>query len=226
MPDRFFGWLLLGTAAVAILLIFGGIWQQTIPPTRGVYLVLLIVLLSGSVYLFVNTMAAENRLSIESNWGGLGGGLGGWRISGSVTYLLTSIGLTGLLVAAVNAESPTPDLRERYRAAINVGSKNGIKFDKYEMRGRRFYLQGSAPNQAAANAFWEEVKLANPLYDDIWADLKVAPSAPAAARSAASGPTAAAKQAPATGTPGPAATTPKQAAATGAAGPAEAAQKQ
>jgi hypothetical protein len=62
---------------------------------------------------FAESLWREGSPTIESHWGGLGGGVGGWRISASLVYLVGLIGFGLLLVLAMPApetkpESPTP----------------------------------------------------------------------------------------------------------------------
>lgn len=54
----------------------------------------LLVLGIGAVYftvLFVQQVRSGHRVGIESHWGGLGGGLGGWRISSALCFLIGSL---------------------------------------------------------------------------------------------------------------------------------------
>lgn len=166
------GWLFIMGTGTAVAFIFYGVLQQGIPVVRAAYLILLCSLLGASLLLFLAAIAQEGRLSVESNWGGLGGGLGGWRVSSSLTFLCSTVALFALLVMAVRAEPAAPDLRERYRAAVSAGIRAGITFDKRAMLGGKYYLQGKGTQQAI-NEFWSQVKLANPLHDDIWADLTI-----------------------------------------------------
>ncbi|WP_125486418.1 hypothetical protein [Edaphobacter aggregans] len=136
-----------------------------------------------SFTLFLENLLRGGRLDVESNWGGLGGGLSGWRVSGPLAFLFLSIGLFALLVAAISNDPPHPDLWERYRGALNFAAQNGIKFEKREVVGGKLLLKGTAPSQAVEDAFWTQVKLANPLYDDIVPDLSI--KAPAGAPGAA-----------------------------------------
>lgn len=46
---------------------------------------------------------------IEANWGGLGGGLSGWRVSNAIIYLLLLSLLLGCLSLAVISLAPTPE---------------------------------------------------------------------------------------------------------------------
>ena len=42
-------------------------------------------------WIFVGSMAIDGPPQIESNWGGLGGGMGGWRFSASLVYVLCAL---------------------------------------------------------------------------------------------------------------------------------------
>jgi hypothetical protein len=177
----FAAWL-TGLAAIGALGGFGYavFFLHTLAPTHAAYLLVLVVAFSISFVKFIHRMEKENGLAIETNWGGLGGGLGGWRVSSTITFLLISSALFALLVVAIGAEPPGPDLFERYRAAINLGKREGIAISSQTIVGRKLYLSGEAPTQTVVNDFWNEVKLANPVYDDIEVKLTV-PAPPNAA---------------------------------------------
>ena len=50
---------------------------------------------------FYRSMNDGEELRIDYHWGGLGGGLGGWRISKPFGYLFATFALSGLLAVAV-----------------------------------------------------------------------------------------------------------------------------
>jgi hypothetical protein len=55
----------------------------------------------------VRSLDGGERASFESAWGGLGGGLGGWRLTAPLVYLIaTAVFATLLLVVAVHEMSP------------------------------------------------------------------------------------------------------------------------
>jgi len=163
---------ILLAAVAAIAFVAYGLAVGALAPARAAYLILLTVMLGLSLILFLATIAKEGRLSIESNWGGLGGGLGGWRISSSLTFLCSTVALFVMMVMAVSAEPALPDLRERYRMAVTAGWKSGLVFDETRMWGRKLYVKGHG-SQAAINEFWNQVKIINPYFDDVWADLTI-----------------------------------------------------
>lgn len=81
------------------------------------------------ILLFIGRVRKGNLAQIESHWGGLGGGLGGWRISTSLSYLLAAL-LCGLSFTAFVYRlepAPQPDSAKpsvataSYGAAVDAG---------------------------------------------------------------------------------------------------------
>ena len=74
----------------------------------------------GSAYYVFRELRGGRALETESRFGGLGGGLGGWRISTTASLLLLTVVLTGAAVtlATYNAPRPgtTPSPREETAA--------------------------------------------------------------------------------------------------------------
>jgi hypothetical protein len=178
-------WIAGAAAAGAAGLIAYSAWYQMISLTSAASLVTLATALSISSVLFVRGIEHDGHLSFESHWGGLGGGLGGWRISSSVVFLLTTAILLAAFLYAVDAAGQ-PAVRERYRAAINFGESKGMRFSKRYVAYGKLWLVGSPPKDkdkddaAVVNQFWDQVKLANPAYNDIVVDLtQAAPPKPA-----------------------------------------------
>jgi hypothetical protein len=63
--------------------------------------------------------------------------------------------------------------------ALNLADQRGIKFERREMVGRKLLLKGTAPSQTVANEFWDQIKLANPVYDDVAPDISIKAATPA-----------------------------------------------
>lgn len=86
-----------------------------------------------------------DRPGLESHWGGLGGGLGGWRVSTSLVYLMAAVAFGGLLAltaglalsgadgkdaedgqeaaATADADEPTADVEASEAAADTAGGE-------------------------------------------------------------------------------------------------------
>lgn len=172
--------------ATATTIIGYAAYKGRIAPGHSAYLIVVFALFALCFTFFlVGVTLARERIAFESNWGGLGGGLSGWSLSGNLVFLLLSLGLLALLVMAVGTDKPLTDLRERYRAAINVGAQKGIQFEKAGIVGGKLILNGTAPDQNAVNAFWDQLKLANPLHDDVEASFTIRPSSSVSAASSA-----------------------------------------
>ncbi len=58
----------------------------------------LLMIVLGLVMGFVRE-ARQEPPQIETHWGGLGGGLGGWRISASLAYLVAALAFGGMFTA-------------------------------------------------------------------------------------------------------------------------------
>ena len=72
----------------------------------------LTILAFGTVFflvLFVRMVERGVTPQVESNWGGLGGGLGGWRISPSLTYLVAAAVFGVLFAYFVTQLEQDPD---------------------------------------------------------------------------------------------------------------------
>src|SRR5215469_1435969 len=133
---------LSGIAFADVYIWFAAFRMQTISGAWVAYLLLMCTMFGVSFLFFIRSMLQDGRIAVESNWGGLGGGIGGWRLSSSLVFLLTSAALfTALLFGVQAAQVPTlPDLRERYRAAINLGEREQMQFDSIQLAGGKLKL--------------------------------------------------------------------------------------
>ncbi len=62
---------------------------------------------------FFVSVRKEPRFTIETSWGGFGGGLGGWSLSPSLVYLIATLVLAGMLCMAVSrAASPASPAKD------------------------------------------------------------------------------------------------------------------
>jgi hypothetical protein len=84
------------------------------------------VLLLGTAAAFYRMYQELNRGDsprLEHHWGGLGGGLGGWRVSPSLAYLLLTVALASLLTLIVTRGADRLDrlAEQRARTATLAG---------------------------------------------------------------------------------------------------------
>jgi hypothetical protein len=91
-------WLLIAAGAATALLLRSPSGRSPAPPIQVqvpsaaqlqvIFLILVVLLLFMLIAVFVRAVGRGEGVSIESHWGGLGGGLGGFHVSPPVIYLL------------------------------------------------------------------------------------------------------------------------------------------
>lgn len=65
------------------------------------------------------------------------------------------------------------ELRDRYQTALNMADQQNIRFHNMYVQDNQLFLRGVAPSQEVKDRFWEQLKLVNPSFDDINADITV-----------------------------------------------------
>lgn len=100
--------------AVLLLVVFlaglaVAVARQEVTGLRGAGLSLAGGITLWFLHLFVDSVRDGQWPAFESHWGGLGGGLGGWRVSPSLLYLLGALGFASAVVA-LGAERPEPNV--------------------------------------------------------------------------------------------------------------------
>jgi nucleoid-associated protein YgaU len=90
-----------------------------------------------------------------------------------------------------NAEQRFNELKQKYQTVLKVADQEHIQFHNLHVQDDKLFIKATAPNDAAKNKFWDQVKLINSSVDDITADISVNQSQ---AQGAAVGSSAAAGQ--------------------------------
>lgn len=77
-------------------------------------------------------------------------------------------------------------LKGKYQSVLNfIQSQQGAQLQNVNMEGDKLFIRASAPSQDVKNKIWDQIKLVDPNYSDLTADIQ-APAAAAAAAAAAS----------------------------------------
>lgn len=135
------------TAAGAAVLLVAGVLADKVSP-MGAALVLILGMGSLlALHRALREVSKADGLAFESHWGGLAGGMGGWRLSAaSVTFLVTII-LIGAAIAAALGADPKAGAREPHaNSQTNVtapsaptlnraGAAGGVAFGGGDTRG-------------------------------------------------------------------------------------------
>lgn len=74
-------------------------------------------------------------------------------------------------------------LKGKYATALRVLEQVGIRLQNLHIQDNKLFVRGEAPSQDAKNKFWNQVKLIDPGYADLTADITVAAAAQATSTS-------------------------------------------
>jgi LysM repeat protein len=98
---------------------------------------------------------------------------------------------------ALKGERPMADrfseLKAKYQSVMNfIQQQQNTQLQNVNMEGDKLLIRASAPSQEVKNKIWDQIKLVDPSFSDLIADIQ-APASAAAAAAAAGGPTSGAR---------------------------------
>ncbi|HEY2457162.1 MAG TPA: LysM peptidoglycan-binding domain-containing protein [Candidatus Acidoferrum sp.] len=82
-------------------------------------------------------------------------------------------------------------LKMKYQSVLNFIQSNGVQLQNVNMEGDKLFIRASAPSADLKNKVWDQIKLVDPNFSDLTADIQAPAAAAAAAAGAASTPAAA-----------------------------------
>lgn len=74
-------------------------------------------------------------------------------------------------------------LKVKYQSVVNFIQSNGLQLQNINMEGDKLFIRATAPSTDLKNRVWDQIKLVDPNFSDLIADIQ----APAAAAAAAGG---------------------------------------
>ena len=80
--------------------------------------------------------------------------------------------------------------KQKYAAVLRTIEQQGVRLANLHVQDGKLFIKGTAPSADAKNKVWDQIKLVNPQYDDIIADIEAAPSAPGSGSQQQSAPAA------------------------------------
>jgi LysM domain len=81
------------------------------------------------------------------------------------------------------------ELKAKYQSVLNFIQEQNAQLQNVNMEGDKLFIRASAPSQDLKNRIWDQIKLVDPNFSDLTADIQ----APAAAAAAAGGSTVGAR---------------------------------
>lgn len=68
-------------------------------------------------------------------------------------------------------------LKQKYQPVQNAMAQYQVRLQNLNMQGDKLFMRAEAPSQEAKNKVWDEIKLVDPSYSDLIADITVNESA-------------------------------------------------
>lgn len=81
------------------------------------------------------------------------------------------------------AENPLEQLKRKYQSVLNLMNSQNVQLQNLNLQDNKLFIRGTAPSQEIKNKVWDQIKLVDPHYSDLIADIQ-APAAAAAAATA------------------------------------------
>jgi nucleoid-associated protein YgaU len=84
--------------------------------------------------------------------------------------------------APAGSEQKFNQLKQKYQSVLNAIEQQGVRLQNLHVENDKLFIRGTAPSEQAKNAVWDQIKLVDPNYSDLTADITVeAPQQRAAA---------------------------------------------
>ena len=88
----------------------------------------------------------------------------------------------GADTAAPGTEQKFNQLKQKYQSVLNSIEQQNVRLQNLHVENDKLFIRGTAPSEEAKNAVWDQIKLVDPNYSDLTADITVeAPQQRAAA---------------------------------------------
>ncbi|MGA9181616.1 MAG: hypothetical protein WB117_11710, partial [Candidatus Acidiferrales bacterium] len=90
------------------------------------------------------------------------------------------------------ADTRFEQLKAKYQSVLNFIQSQNVRLENLNMTDNKLYIRAQAPSQDVKNKVWDQIKLVDPTFSDLTADID-APAAAAAAAASAGGPSSSAR---------------------------------
>ena len=78
-------------------------------------------------------------------------------------------------------------LKQKYAPVLNMIQQSGVRLSHVHVQDDKLFIQGEAPSADVKNRVWDQIKMVDPSYSDLTADITVAAAGAHAAGTAAGG---------------------------------------
>ena len=93
----------------------------------------------------------------------------------------------------VMADPRFEQLKAKYQSVLNFMQAQNVRLENLNMADNKLYIRAEAPSQDVKNKVWDQIKLVDPTFSDLTADIDAPAAAAAAAAASAGGPSSSAR---------------------------------
>jgi len=87
-----------------------------------------------------------------------------------------------------NNEERFSELKQKYGSVLRLIEQTGIRLRNLHVENNKLLIRGEAPSPQAKNQIWDQIKLVDPSFSDLMADITVDPNAPVQHAAQSAGP--------------------------------------
>jgi nucleoid-associated protein YgaU len=84
----------------------------------------------------------------------------------------------GDTAVADNNEQRFNELKQKYASVLRTIEQTGVRLKNLHVENNKLVIRGEAPSQQVKNQVWDQIKLVDPSYSDLAADITADPNAP------------------------------------------------
>jgi LysM domain len=86
-----------------------------------------------------------------------------------------------------NADQRFNELKQKYQTVLSAVEQQGVRLQNLHLQDNKLFIRGVAPSEDAMNKVWDQIKLVDPNYGDLTADITVEQSQAQAAAAGGGG---------------------------------------
>ena len=75
--------------------------------------------------------------------------------------------------ATPTSEQKFNQLKQKYQTVLNTIEQQNVRLQNLHVEGDKLFIRGTAPSEQAKNEVWDQIKLVDPNYSDLTADIIV-----------------------------------------------------
>jgi hypothetical protein len=72
-----------------------------------------------------------------------------------------------------NADQRFNELKQKYQTVLSAVEQQGVRLQNLHLQDNKLFIRGVAPSEDAMNKVWDQIKLVDPSYGDLTADITV-----------------------------------------------------